>query len=93
MKVGDTVRFHAETESWSIEDWRMSPDEEDDGFVEYIRSCDGKIGEITEIVIEGRERPLYVCIRLQDGLDLDGIHIAHVEVIDPRVRVLQARVA
>ena len=38
IKKGDTVRFHAETEDWTLGDWAMEPG---DGFSEFIERLDG----------------------------------------------------
>ena len=38
VNVGDTVRFHAETEGWSLDDWAMEPG---DGFSKFVGQLDG----------------------------------------------------
>ena len=90
IKVGDTVRFHAETEAWSLDDWAMEPG---DGFSQFIARLDGVLAEVTEVEIEHGGEVLYVDLVFQDGEMLDAVCVEHLELIDPKVRVFAARAA
>ena len=90
IKTGDTVRFHAETETWSLSDWSM---EEGDGFSEFIERLDGLLAEVTEIEVGSDDEPLYVDLVFEDGEQLDAVSVVHLEVLDQKVRVLAARAA
>lgn len=90
FKVGDTVRFHAETEDWSLDDWAMEPG---DGFSQFIERLDGVLAEVVEVEVESGGEVLYVDLVFQDGEMLDAVCVAHLEPIDRKVRVLAARAA
>lgn len=90
VKVGDTVRFHAETEDWGIDDWAMEPG---DGFSAFIKRLDGLLAEVTEIEVGDEDEPLYVDLIFQDGELLDAVSVVHLEAIDRKVRVLAAKAA
>jgi hypothetical protein len=90
VKTGDTVRFHAETEDWCLADWSM---EEGDGFSQFIERLDGLLAEVTEIEVGDDDEPLYVDLVFQDGEQLDAVSVVHLELIDPKVRVLAAKAA
>ena len=90
IKVGDTVRFHAETETWSLSDWSMDAG---DGFGSFIESLDGVLAEVVEVEIDDGDESLYVDLVFQDGERLDAISVLHLESIDRKVRVLAARAA
>lgn len=90
VKTGDTVRFHAETETWCLSDWSM---EEGDGFSQFIARLDGLLAEVTEIEVGDEDEPLYVDLVFQDGEQLDAVSVVHLELIDPKVRVLAAKAA
>lgn len=90
IKTGVTVRFHAETEDWSLSDWSM---EEGDGFSEFIESLDGRLAEVTEIEVGDDDEPRYVDLVFEDGELLDAICVTHLEVVDQKIRVLAARAA
>ena len=83
IKKGDTVRFHAETETWFLDDWSM---EEGDGFSEFIGRLDGLLAEVVEIEVGDEDEPLYVEL-------LDAVSVLHLELVDQKVRVLAARAA
>ena len=90
VKTGDTVRFHAETETWCLSDWSM---EEGDGFSQFIERLDGLLAEVTEIEVGDEDEPLYVDLVFQDGEMLDAVSVFHLEVMDQKVRVLAAKAA
>jgi hypothetical protein len=90
IKVGDTVRFHAETDDWSLGDWSM---EEGDGFSEFIGRLDGLLAEVTAIEVGTEDEPLYVDLIFEDGELLDAVSVYHLELLDPKIRVLAARAA
>ena len=90
VKTGDTVRFHAETEDWCLADWSM---EEGDGFNQFIARLDGLLAEVAEIEVGDEDEPLYVDLVFQDGEQLDAVSVVHLELIDPKVRVLAAKAA
>lgn len=90
IKKGDTVRFHAETEDWTLGDWAMEPG---DGFSEFIERLDGLLAEVTEIEVGSDDEPLYVDLVFEDGELLDAVSVVHLEVLDQKVRVLAARAA
>lgn len=93
MKVGDTVRFHAETATWSYVDWQMTEDDAE-GFVDFIRACDGLLGEVLSVEAEGPSgEALYVDVRLQNGEYLDAICSEHFKPVGDNVRILKARAA
>ena len=90
IKKGDTVRFHAETEDWTLGDWSMEPG---DGFSEFIERLDGLLAEVTEIEVGSDDEPLYVDLVFEDGELLDAVSVVHLELVDQKVRVLAARAA
>ena len=90
LKVGDTVRFSAETETWDLSDWAMEPG---DGFSQFIERLDGLLGEVTSIEIDDGDEPAYIDVVFQDGELLDAVHVSHFTPVDPKVRVLAARAA
>ena len=90
IKTGDTVRFHAETETWCLTDWSM---EEGDGFSEFIGRLDGLLAEVTEIEVSHGDEVLYVDLVFEDGELLDAVCVTHLEVLDQKIRVLAARAA
>jgi hypothetical protein len=91
FNVGDTVRFHAETEDWTLDDWAMEPG---DGFSQFIERLDGVLAEVTEVEVAGPDgEVLYVDLVFQDGEMLDAVCVTHLEPIDRKVRVLAARAA
>ena len=90
IKTGDTVRFHAETETWSLTDWSM---EEGDGFSEFIGRLDGMLAEVAEIEVSHGDEVLYVDLVFEDGELLDAVCVTHLEVVDQKIRVLAARAA
>jgi len=90
IKTGDTVRFHAETETWSLSDWSM---EEGDGFSEFIERLDGMLAEVVEIEVGYDDEALYVDLIFQDGERLDAICVTHLEAVDDKIRVLAAKAA
>lgn len=90
IKTGDTVRFHAETETWCLSDWAM---EEGDGFSEFIGRLDGLLAEVTEIEVSHGDEVLYVDLVFEDGELLDAVSVVHLELVDQKVRVLAARAA
>ena len=90
IKTGDTVRFHAETEDWSLSDWSM---EEGDGFSEFIGRLDGLLAEVTEIEVSHDDEVLYVDLVFEDGELLDAVSVVHLELVDQKIRVLAARAA
>ena len=90
IKKGDTVRFHAETETWFLDDWSM---EEGDGFSEFIGRLDGLLAEVTEIEVSHSDAVLYVDLVFEDGEMLDAVCVTHLEVLDQKIRVLAARAA
>ncbi len=90
IKTGDTVRFHAETETWCLSDWAMEPG---DGFSQFIERLDGLLAEVTEIEVGTDDEPLYVDLVFEDGELLDAVSVAHLELLDQKVRVLAARAA
>lgn len=90
IKKGDTVRFHAETADWTMDDWEMAPG---DGFSDFIGRLDGVLAEVTEIEVSSDGEALYVDLVFEDGQLLDAVSVVHLELIDQRVRVLAARAA
>ena len=90
VNVGDTVRFHAETEGWSLDDWAMEPG---DGFSQFVGRLNGLLAEVVEVEVESGGEVLYVDLVFQDGEMLDAVCVAHLEPIDRKVRVLAARAA
>jgi hypothetical protein len=91
VNVGDTVRFHAETADWSLDDWAMEPG---DGFSKFVARLDGLLAEVTAVEVEGEEgEACYVDLVFQDGEMLDAVCVVHLEPIDRKVRVLAARAA
>lgn len=93
MKAGDTVRFHAQTSTWSYADWQMTEDDAE-GFVDFIRSCDGMLAEVLAVEVEGPSgETLYVDVQFQNGDHLDAICAEHFELVDGNVRIFKARAA
>jgi hypothetical protein len=90
IKTGDTVRFHAETETWSLNDWTM---EEGDGFSEFIGRLDGLLAEVVEIEVGHDDEAQYVDLVFEDGELLDAVCVTHLELLDQKIRVLAARAA
>jgi hypothetical protein len=90
VNVGDTVRFHAETEDWTLDDWAMEPG---DGFSQFVGRLNGLLAEVVEVEVEAGGEVLYVDLVFQDGEMLDAVCVAHLEPIDRKVRVLAARAA
>ncbi len=90
INVGDTVRFHAETEDWTLDDWAMEPG---DGFSQFVGRLNGLLAEVVEVEVEAGGEVLYVDLVFQDGEMLDAVCVAHLEPIDRKVRVLAARAA
>ena len=90
VNVGDTVRFHAETEDWTLDDWAMEPG---DGFSQFVGRLNGLLAEVVEVEVEANGEVLYVDLVFQDGEMLDAVCVAHLEPIDRKVRVLAARAA
>jgi hypothetical protein len=90
INVGDTVRFHAETEDWTLDDWAMEPG---DGFSQFVGRLNGLLAEVVEVEVESGGEVLYVDLVFQDGEMLDAVCVAHLEPIDRKVRVLAARAA
>jgi hypothetical protein len=90
VNVGDTVRFHAETEDWTLDDWAMEPG---DGFSQFVGRLNGLLAEVVEVEVESGGEVLYVDLVFQDGEMLDAVCVAHLEPIDRKVRVLAARAA
>jgi hypothetical protein len=90
VNVGDTVRFHAETEGWSLDDWAMEPG---DGFSQFVGRLNGLLAEVVEVEVESGGEVLYVDLVFQDGEMLDAVCVLHLEPIDRKVRVLAARAA
>ena len=90
IKKGDTVRFHAETETWCLDDWSM---EEGDGFSEFIGRLDGLLAEVVEIEVGHDDEAQYVDLVFEDGELLDAVSVDHLELVDQKVRVLAARAA
>ncbi len=90
VNVGDTVRFHAETEDWTLDDWAMEPG---DGFSQFVGRLNGLLAEVVEVEVESGGEVLYVDLVFQDGEMLDADCVAHLEPIDRKVRVLAARAA
>lgn len=90
IKKGDTVRFHAVTEDWTMDDWEMAPG---DGFSDFIGRLDESLAEVAEIEISAGGEALYVDLVFEDGQLLDAVSVVHLELIDQRIRVLAARAA
>ena len=90
VNVGDTVRFHAETADWTLDDWAMEPG---DGFSQFVGRLNGLLAEVVEVEVESGGEVLYVDLVFQDGEMLDAVCVAHLEPIDRKVRVLAARAA
>jgi hypothetical protein len=90
INVGDTVRFHAETADWTLDDWAMEPG---DGFSQFVGRLNGLLAEVVEVEVEASGEVLYVDLVFQDGEMLDAVCVAHLEPIDRKVRVLAARAA
>ena len=90
INVGDTVRFHAETEDWTLDDWAMEPG---DGFSQFVGRLNGLLAEVVEVEVESGGEVLYVDLVFQDGEMLDAVCVVHLEPIDRKVRVLAARAA
>jgi hypothetical protein len=90
IKKGDTVRFHAETETWGLADWSM---EEGDGFSEFIGRLNGLLAEVVAIEVGDEDETLYVDLVFEDGELLDAVSVFHLEQLDPKIRVLAARAA
>ena len=90
VNVGDTVRFHAETEDWTLDDWAMEPG---DGFSQFVGRLNGLLAEVVEVEVESGGEVLYVDLVFQDGEMLDAVCVAHLEPIDRKVRGLAARAA
>ena len=90
VNVGDTVRFHAETADWTLDDWAMEPG---DGFSQFVGRLNGLLAEVVEVEVESGGEVLYVDLVFQDGEMLDAVCVVHLEPIDRNVRVLAARAA
>jgi len=90
FNVGDTVRFHAETADWTLDDWAMEPG---DGFSQFVGRLNGLLAEVVEVEVEASGEVLYVDLVFQDGEMLDAVCVVHLEPIDRKVRVLAARAA
>ncbi len=90
VNVGDTVRFHAETEDWTLDDWAMEPG---DGFSQFVGRLNGLLAEVVEVEVESGGEVLYVDLVFQDGEMLDAVCVTHLEPIDRKVRVFAARAA
>jgi hypothetical protein len=90
VNVGDTVRFHAETADWTLDDWAMEPG---DGFSQFVGRLNGLLAEVVEVEVEASGEVLYVDLVFQDGEMMDAVCVVHLEPIDRKVRVLAARAA
>ncbi len=77
VKVGDTVRFSAVTETFGLIDWEIQGD---DAIAELVEWLDGELAEVTDVVSTGPDgEPLYVDLRFDDLHNLYAISIVHVE--------------
>jgi hypothetical protein len=77
VKVGDTVRFNAVTETFGLIDWEIQGD---DAIAELVEWLDGELAEVTDVVSTGPDgEPLYVDLRFDDLHNLYAISVVHIE--------------
>ena len=83
VKVGDTVRFHAE---FGLIDWKLEGDAE---LVRLIEWLDGDLAEVTSIEVSHEGEPLYVDLMFEVHR-LYAISVVHLEPV-PGVIIFRRR--